>query len=88
MKFFKVCSLVFLFLVIHLTVTPLFDTLVAQEGTEDTEMEMVIGHMGIMMEQHPEKAQKREQVEEELNNGTLTPKGACSRCHTPAQGAP
>jgi hypothetical protein len=75
-------------LVTLLTISPLCDTLAVEQGTEDTGVEMVIRHMGIVLEKKPEIAQKRKQVEEELGNGTMCPKEACAHCHMPGQGAP
>ncbi|MBW1744412.1 MAG: hypothetical protein JRI70_03735 [Deltaproteobacteria bacterium] len=80
-----------LMVVVSLTLVPVYAKLDSEKEKKDKPDKAaakVLRHMEKMEKKFPKINGKKKQVEEELDNGTVTPFGSCSRCHTPAQGAP
>jgi hypothetical protein len=83
---FFVCAL--LLLVMSLTASPVLATMDSNGNQTDEAMAAIMEHMEMMEKKSPSISDRKEEIVQDLNNGTVTPKAACSRCHTPAQGAP
>ena len=74
--------------VISLTFTPVFAKMDENKQAKkaDKAAARVMRHMEKMKEKCPAIDGKKKQVEEELGNGTVTPRGSCSRCHEEGSG--
>ena len=83
---YVLCAL--LLIVISLTFAPVSARMDAEKEAKkaDKAAARVLRHMEKMQEKCPAIGGKKKQVEEELYNGTVTPRGSCSHCHEEGPG--
>jgi hypothetical protein len=90
--FTKLCTFLFsLVFFVFLTLSSAHAKLDSDENKKDKSEKAaakVMRHMEKMEKKFPKIQGKKKEVEEELSNGSLTPFGACSRCHVMEQQAP